>query len=57
MYGREIKETKEQIELEVSALKQSLQSTKAHTEQEVKKLEEARELSQIKVAELEYALK
>lgn len=57
VYELEIKETKEQIELEVSALKQSLQSTKAHTGQEVKKLEEAQELNQKKVADLEDVLK
>lgn len=57
VYDLEIKETKEQIELEIDALKLSLQSTKEHTEQEVKKLEEAKELSQKKVVDLENVLK
>ena len=57
VYDLEVKETKEQIELEIDALKQSLQSTKAQTEQEVKKLEEAQGLSQKKVDDLEDVLK
>ena len=57
VYELEIKETKEQIELEIDALQQSLQSTKAQTEQEVKKLEEAQGLSQKKVDDLDDVLK
>ena len=57
VYDLEVKETKEQIELEIDALKQSLQSTKAQTEQEVKKLEEAQGLSQKKVDDLDDVLK
>ncbi|MCP4060761.1 McrB family protein [Pseudoalteromonas agarivorans] len=57
VYDLEVKETKEQIELEIDALNQSLQSTKAQTEQEVKKLEEAQGLSQKKVDDLDDVLK
>ena len=57
VYDLEVKETKEQIELEIDALQQSLQSTKAQTEQEVKKLEEAQGLSQKKVDDLDDVLK
>lgn len=57
VYDLEVKETKEQIELEIDALNQLLQSTKAQTEQEVKKLEEAQGLSQKKVDDLDDVLK
>lgn len=57
VYDLEIKSLKEQIESETGDLKQLLQSTKNKTHQEIQKLDEAKELSQKKVTELEGTIK
>lgn len=57
VYDHEIKSLKDKIESETSALEQLLEATRNKTNQEIQILEEAKELSQKKVTELESDLK
>ncbi|WP_279464334.1 hypothetical protein [Aeromonas dhakensis] len=57
VYDLELNSLKDQIESETDTLKQLLQSTKTKTHQEIQKLDEAKELSQKKITELEGTLR